>query len=121
MNGKHSKRQLGSIKLIKDKSTFNRYIQKYKLEKSIFEDQSVSLINVTRYFSYDYIPEFVIQSTIAHELCHYTHGFNSPLQKLYTHPHRGGIIKKEFLKRGLIDIYVDSKKWLKENWISVIS
>ena len=119
--GKHSKRQLGSIKLIKDMDTFEKYINKYNLSKELFENPSVSLITITRYFSYDYVPEYVIKATIVHELCHYTHGFSSPLEKLYKHPHKGGIIKKEFQKRELLDIYIDSKKWIKENWISVIS
>lgn len=119
--GKHSKRQLGSIRLIKDRDTFDRYIKRYNLTKDIFENKTVSLINITRYFTYDYVPEYVIRSTIAHELCHYTHGFSSPLEKKYKYPHQGSIIKKELKNRGLIDIYIDSKKWLKDNWISVIS
>jgi hypothetical protein len=119
--GKHSKRQLGSIRLIKDRDTFERYIKKYDLNKEVFENKTVSLINITRYFTYDYVPEYVIRSTIAHELCHYTHGFSSPLEKKYKYPHQGSIVKKELKARGLIDIYIDSKKWLKDNWISVIS
>lgn len=119
--GKHSKRQLGSIRLIKDRNTFDRYIKRYSLNKDIFENKTVSLINITRYFTYDYVPEYVIRSTIAHELCHYTHGFSSPLEKKYKYPHQGSIIKKELKDRGLIDIYIDSKKWLKDNWITVIS
>lgn len=119
--GKHSKRQLGSIRLIKDVDTFNRYVKKYKLSKELFEDTSVSLINITRYFTYDFVPEYVIKSTIAHELCHYTHGFSSPLEKKFKYPHQGGIVKKELKKRGLGKIHEDSKKWLKDNWITVIS
>lgn len=97
--GKHSKRQLGSIRLIKDVDTFNRYVKKYKLSKELFEDTSVSLINITRYFTYDFVPEYVIKSTIAHELCHYTHGFSSPLEKKFKYPHQGGIVKKELKKK----------------------
>ena len=119
--GKHSKRQLGSIKLIKNINTFDKYVNKYKLSRELFEDHSVSLITITKYFSYDYVPEYVIKATIVHELCHYTHGFSSPLQRVYKYPHQGGIIKKEFKKRELLDIYIDSKKWIKENWIKVIS
>ena len=119
--GKHSKRQLGSIKLIKDSRTFDRYVKKYNLNKEVFENPTVSLITLTRYFSYDHIPEYVIKATIVHELCHYTHGFSSPLERIYKHPHRGGVIKKEFQKRELLDIYTDSKKWIKENWLKVIT
>ncbi len=119
--GKHSKRQLGSIRLIKDEDTFNRYIKRYKLSKDLFENPSVSLINITRYFTYDFVPEYVIKSTIAHELCHYTHGFSSPLEKKFKYPHQGGVVKKELKTRGLGKIHDDSKVWLKDNWISVIS
>lgn len=119
--GKHSKRQLGSIKWIKDRDTYLRYLKKYNLSDTLFEHPSVSLITVTRYFAYEHIPEYVIKATIVHELCHYTHGFSSPLEKQYKHPHRGNIVKKEFEQRGLLDIYTDSKRWIKDNWISVIS
>ncbi len=119
--GKHSKRQLGSIRWIKDKDTFKRYIKKYKLDEEIFDNKTVSLINITRYFMYDYVPEYVIKATIAHELCHYTHGFSSPLAKKFKYPHQGGVIRKELEKRGLKEEYVNSKKWLKDNWLSIIS
>lgn len=119
--GKHSKRQLGSIRLIKDINVFERYIHRYKLDKNIFDNESVSLINITRYFMYDYVPEYVVKATIAHELCHYTHGFSSPLEKKFKYPHQGGVVRKELKNRGLYDIYIDSKRWLKDNWISVIS
>ncbi len=119
--GKHSKRQLGSIRLIKDRNIFERYIKRYKLDKNIFDNESVSLINITRYFMYDYVPENVVKATIAHELCHYTHGFSSPLEKKFKYPHQGGVVRKELKNRGLYDIYIYSKRWLKDNWISVIS
>ena len=119
--GKFSKRQLGSIKMIKDKDTFYRYIKKYNLDKNIFESKTVSLINITKYFTYDYVPEYVVRATIAHELCHYTHGFSSPLKRMYRYPHQGGIIRKELESRGLYDEYKNSKRWLKNHWVSVIS
>lgn len=119
--GKHSKRQLGSIRLVKDKNTFERYIKRYNLDSNIFDNKSVSLINVTRYFMYDHVPEYVVKATIAHELCHYTHGFSSPLERRYKYPHKGGVVRKELRDRDLYDIYTDSKRWLKDNWLSVIS
>lgn len=119
--GKYSRKRLGSIKLIRDNSIFERYLKKYTLDRNIFEEESVSLITLTRYFSLDHVPEFIIKYTIIHELCHYTHGFNSPLEKRFSHPHRGGIIKKEYQYRGLSYLYTDSKKWLSENWVKVVS
>lgn len=119
--GKYSKRQLGSIKMIKDEVILNRYIKRFNIEKENLEEYSVSIITLTKYFSQPYVPEFVIKATIVHELCHYAHGFNSPLKKIYDHPHKGNIIRKEFNKRDLSDMYVESKNWLKQNWLSVIS
>ncbi len=119
--GKYSRRQLGSIKMIKEKEILDRYIEKFKIDKDNLEEYSVSLITITKYFSQPLVPEFVIKATIVHELCHYAHGFNSPLKKQFDHPHRGNVIKKEFNKRDLLDIYLQSKKWLKQNWISVVS
>jgi len=119
--GKYSKRQLGSIRMIKDRDIFNRYIKKLELEDFSFEDKSVSLITITKYFTLENIPEYVIRSTIAHELCHYAHGFNSPLKRIYKHPHLGGVIRKEFYSRDMSNIYIDAKKWLKNNWIQIVS
>lgn len=119
--GKYSKRQLGSIRIIKDKDVIRRYTKRFNIDENNFEEHSISVITVTKYFSQTYIPEFVIRATIAHELCHYAHGFNSPLKKIYSHPHRGNVIKKEFNKRDLLDIYLLSKEWLKQHWISTVS
>jgi len=119
--GKYSKRQLGSIRMIKDRGIFNRYVKKLELDEYVIDNKSVSLITITKYFTEENIPEYVIRSTIVHELCHYAHGFNSPLKRLYKHPHRGGVIRKEFASRNLSNIYIDSKKWLKDNWIQIVS
>ena len=115
--GKHSKRQLGSISLLKDRVSIKRYIG----ERDDIDIKNISVIRITRYFAYPDIPEFLLVSTIAHELCHYVHGFNSPLPKKYPHPHRGGVVNKELKTRGLYDITKESKKWLKENWRERVS
>lgn len=114
---KHSKRQLGCIKMARDNSVG---ISKFKDHVKKEDVKSISIINITRYFLNEEVPDYVVLGTIAHELCHYTHGFNSPLQQIYNHPHKGGIIRKEMSKRGLADLYRDSNKWLKQNWRQVI-
>jgi len=119
--GRYSKWRLGSIKMVKDRRSFERYIKKLDIEKKSLENPSVSLITITKYFSDPLVPEYVIKSTIAHELCHYAHGFNSPLERIYKHPHRGGVIKKELAKRDLIDLYLESNTWLKKNWFRIVS
>jgi len=116
--GKRSKRQLGCIKHIKAPTT--KKIAK-KLEKAPSNDNNtISLIIITSYFKDEFIPEVVVRSTIAHELAHYTHGFSSPLPKLFDHPHKGGIVRKELNKRGLGESYKLSQKWIKSNWVKYL-
>ena len=99
--GRRAKRRLGSISL--DNS-----------------DMQTSIITVNRIFTDVQIPEFVVRATIVHELTHYTHGFNSPHPQKHTHPHSGGVIKAEFAERGLEQLYLDQKRWLKANWPKII-
>lgn len=114
--GKYSKRQLGSIKRANENTKIKRLLQKYKDLLDIQDDKSISVITITRYFQREDIPEYIIVSTIAHELCHYTHGFNSPLPKQFAYPHQGGIVNKEMDRRGLRDIRLETKRWLKKYW-----
>ena len=118
--GKYSKRQLGSIKWATKDTKINSILKKKKDEYLNQDDSRISVISITRYFQNLNIPEYVIDGTIAHELVHYVHGFHSPLEKKYNHPHKGGIVKKELIKRGLGDVYKQSEVWLKENWRKVI-
>ncbi|MEI7578502.1 MAG: SprT-like domain-containing protein [bacterium] len=111
--GKRAKRQLGCIKWAEDPV-------KRKVATHVADDQRISQINITRYFEDDNIPEEVVIATIAHEMCHYAHGFNSPLQQQFNHPHKGGIIRKELIKRGLGEYYRISRKWLKLNWLNYL-
>lgn len=73
-----------------------------------------SIITITSLFKEDRIPQEIIDHTIAHELCHYTHGFSSPHKKAHKHPHEGGVIKKELSERGLVNLYYAYQEWLKD-------
>jgi len=99
--GRRAKRRLGSISL--DPS-----------------DLKTSIITMNGLFKDPEIPEFVVEATIVHELTHYAHGFNSPLEQSKTHPHAGGVMRREFAERGLLELYLQQKRWLKENWAGVI-
>jgi hypothetical protein len=122
--GKKSYRQLGSIKWVDStgkpikyyKAMFN-YNRKVKPKPK----NASSLITITSYFKDDSIPNFVVDATIAHEMCHYAHGFSSPLQQIYNHPHKGNVVGKELKKRGLGDTEKEAKKWLKTNWREVVT
>lgn len=79
-----------------------------------------SVIRITRLFTDTDVPELVVKSTIVHELCHYAHGFHSGLKQKHKHPHAGGVIRKEFAERGLEDLYIAQRKWLKTEWPKVV-
>jgi hypothetical protein len=100
--GRRAKRRLGSISL--DPA-----------------DRKTSLIIMNGIFRDPGIPEFVIEATIVHELTHYAHGFNSPLEQAQAHPHAGGVMRREFDERGLLELYQIQKRWLKDNWPAVIA
>lgn len=92
--GRYSKYRLGSIRL--EKTTKNSYI------------------TITGMFKDPQIPVEVVDHTIAHELCHYTHGFSSPKPRLHKYPHHGGVIKKELKARNLHHLVKAYDVWLKQ-------
>lgn len=92
--GRYSHFRLGSIKM--DKRSKNSYI------------------TITAMFRDPKIPIDVIDHTIAHELCHYTHGFSSPNPRLHIYPHHGGVIRRELQARGLEYLVKSYSKWMKQ-------
>ena len=100
--GRKAKRRLGSIRI--DPS-----------------DMETSIITINRIFSQEEIPEYVVRATIVHELSHYAHGFNSPLVQKKNHPHAGGVMKREFAERGLLELYLKQKSWLRQHWPEVVA
>ncbi len=68
---------------------------------SISAQNGKTLILLNRLFADPFVPTFVVDATLAHELAHYAHGFGSGLPRLYAHAHRGGVVDKELEKRGL--------------------
>ncbi len=65
-------------------------------------------------FKDENVPVGVVYYTIAHELCHYAHGFSSTNKRLFKHPHHGGIINRELTERGAQELIPIFKSWLKE-------
>lgn len=63
------------------------------------------------------IPDYVPQQVIAHELVHYVQGFGSHLPRTLGHPHQGGVILKEFHKRGLWELFRAYQSWMKVQWL----
>lgn len=99
--GRKAKRRLGSISLHP-------------------QDRHVTLITINPLFQRPDVPEFVVESTIFHELTHYAHGFNSPLTQAQVHPHAGGVMKREYAERGMLELYQLQKRWLKDNWPRIV-
>lgn len=118
--GKYSKRQLGSIRWAHERSKVKQIYRKKSDLHEIEDDKRISIIYVTRYFADETIPDLLPKMTIAHEMVHYAHGFSSPLPKLYDHPHKGNIVNKELIKRGLGEELEWTENWLKENWVNYL-
>lgn len=93
---------------------FGRY-SKYRLGSIRMERSSkISYITVTGMFKDESIPVEVFDHTIAHEMCHYAHGFSSAKPRLHKYPHHGGIINRELRSRGLQKLVSAYQSWLKE-------
>lgn len=84
------------------------------------QDPGTTIITVNSLFKDEQIPESIVRATIVHELSHYAHGFNSPLQQQFSFPHADGVMRREFKERGLEDLYVEQKAWLKANWPTIV-
>lgn len=102
--GRKAAKRLGSIRKINSSS------------KEIFDTQ----ILINGHFRNKQIPNFIIEATIAHELCHYAHGFSSPLPQLLRFPHRGDVVDQELKKRGLKKLEQTENKWLNKHWCKFI-
>ena len=93
---------------------FGRY-SRFRLGSIRLERHSkMSFITVTGMFKDPSIPVEVVDHTIAHELCHYAHGFSSTKPRLHRYPHHGGVIKKELESRGMHSLVKAYAKWLDE-------
>jgi hypothetical protein len=92
--GRYSKLRLGSIRL-------ERHTKK-------------TYITITGMFKDPTIPLDVVDHTIAHEMCHYTHGFSSLKPRLHKFPHHGGIVNRELKNRGLDYLIKAYSKWLRD-------
>jgi hypothetical protein len=76
--------------------------------------QTIILINSL--FADPFVPVYVVDGTLAHELAHYAHGYGSGLPLLHRDPHRGGVVDKELEKRGLGEINQRAEQWRERYW-----
>ncbi|TSC92093.1 MAG: hypothetical protein CEN92_136 [Candidatus Berkelbacteria bacterium Licking1014_96] len=81
---------------------------------------SPSVVTINGYFKNPVVPQYVVESILAHEFVHYLHGFSSSRPRHFRYPHRGDIIKKEMKRRGLAEIEQKQKEWIDKNWKKII-
>jgi hypothetical protein len=83
---------------------------------SIAARNGTSIILINQLFADPYVPEYVVDGTIGHELAHYAHGFGSGLPRLYADPHRGGVVDKEMERRGMGEVNRMAELWREAHW-----
>lgn len=108
--GRFARLRFGSIRM--DPSTPSTRLRANPSDGKLKPKRTV--ITITGMFKDERIPQEVVDHTIAHELCHYVHGFSSPHKRLHRFPHEGGVIKDELENRGLIHLYKEYREWIKE-------
>ncbi len=79
-------------------------------------DEATSFIGINALLQHQYVPEYILVTTIAHELVHYAHGFGSPLPRRYQHPHANNIVNRELEERGLGAFVRKSDEWIDRYW-----
>ncbi len=62
------------------------------------------------------IPDYIVDLTIAHEIVHYFHGFNSPYPKRFEYPHKHSVVRKELISRGFKIPLKLERRFLKQDW-----
>ena len=110
--GREAKYRFGSIRLIKPRG-FRILRGLRSIRKLRDRTPQKSIITVTSLFARELVLVDVVRYTIAHELCHYAHGFSSQNRRMFKYPHHGGIVNNELKQRGAEDLIGAFKKWLK--------
>lgn len=112
--GRKSRTRLGSIKFMKIGLGRSEPRQGIGLGK--IEPRQATIITINGHFIDIEIPEYVIDAVLAHELTHYAHGFCSPHEQKFRNPHKGGVVNRELVDRGLRELLQLEKRWIKTNW-----
>jgi len=76
-------------------------------------------IVVNGLFQNEIVPESIVDVTLAHELIHYMHGFNSPHEQKYKHPHAGGIVTRELKNRGFGHMLALEREFVEKDWFPI--
>lgn len=81
-------------------------------------DSAKSFIGINALLQLHEVPDYVLYTTIAHELTHYAHGFGSPLPRIFEHPHTNNIVQRELVRRGLGELANRCDDWIDKRWFS---
>lgn len=81
-------------------------------------DNATSFIKVNALLQIQRVPEYILITTIAHELTHYAHGFGSPLPRQYKYPHAHNVVQNELERRGLGEAMRLCNTWIDSEWFS---
>jgi hypothetical protein len=81
-------------------------------------DNETSFIGLNALLQLPQVPEYILITTIAHELTHYAHGFGSPLPRVHEHPHANNVVKRELERRGLGETMRLCDQWIDNQWFS---
>lgn len=79
-------------------------------------EKTTSFIGINSLLQLQQVPEYVLITTIAHELTHYAHGFGSPLPRLWKHPHANKVVDRELERRGLGEQLHCCTEWIDKHW-----
>jgi hypothetical protein len=94
-----------------------RWKNKFGHIKKLKDGSSEIVINGL--FKDEKIPDYIVDLTIAHEIVHYMHGFNSPHERKFRYPHQGGVVRKELLARGFKIPLKIERRFLKQDWRTI--
>ncbi|HVB72175.1 MAG TPA: hypothetical protein VNE38_01340 [Ktedonobacteraceae bacterium] len=81
-------------------------------------DGTKSFIGINALLQVRDVPDYVLFTTIAHELTHYAHGFGSPHPRIFEHPHADNVVQRELVKRGLGELALKCDDWIDKQWFS---
>lgn len=82
------------------------------------QDSLTSFIGLNALLQMEEIPEYILITTIAHEMAHYAHGFGSPLVRHFDHPHANSVVPRELEGRGLGEAMHLCDEWIDKYWFS---
>jgi hypothetical protein len=81
-------------------------------------DATHSFIGINSLLQLSQVPEYVLITTIAHEMAHYAHGFGSPLPRTCKYPHANGVVERELEQRELGTCLRCCNEWIDKYWYS---